>query len=77
MNRLVTTTNLEMTSRSQLRPAARAKTALTLARAEVPCPEFNHLSVELRRLRDFGVCDGADHRFASFAELADWLRAVP
>ena len=40
MNRLVTTTYLEMTSRSQLRPA-RAKTAMTLVRAEIPCPELN------------------------------------
>jgi len=41
MNRLVTTTYLEMTSRSQLRGAVRAETAMALVRAEIPCPEFN------------------------------------
>ena len=41
MNRLVTTTYLEMTSRSQLRPAARAKIAMALVRAEIPCPALN------------------------------------
>jgi GNAT superfamily N-acetyltransferase len=41
MNRLVTTTSLEMTRRSQLRPAAPARTALTLVRAEIPLPELN------------------------------------
>ena len=41
MNRLVTTTYLEMTSRAQLRPAPPAKNAIALVRAEVPCPAFN------------------------------------
>jgi GNAT superfamily N-acetyltransferase len=41
MHRLVTTTYLEMTNRAALRPAARAKTAITLTRVEIPCPEFN------------------------------------
>src|SRR5262245_34759118 len=41
MKRLVTTTSLEMTHRAQLRPAARGRTAMTLVRAEIPCPEFN------------------------------------
>ena len=40
MNRLVTTTYLEMTGRSQLRPA-RAKIAMTLVRVEIACPELN------------------------------------
>lgn len=41
MKQLVTTTHLEMTSRSQLRPAARATTTFELVRAEIPCPELN------------------------------------
>jgi len=41
VKQLVTTTHLEMTSRSQLRPAARAKAAFDLVRAEIPCPELN------------------------------------
>jgi GNAT superfamily N-acetyltransferase len=41
MHRLVTTTYLEMTSRAELRPARRAKTAIALSRVEIPCPEFN------------------------------------
>jgi GNAT superfamily N-acetyltransferase len=41
MDRLVTTTYLEMTSRARLRPAAPGKTVPTLVRAEIPCPAFN------------------------------------
>lgn len=41
MKYLVTTTYLELTSRSQLRPAARAKTTFELVRVEIPCPELN------------------------------------
>ena len=41
MKQLVTTTHLEMTSRSQLRPARGAKAAFELVRAEIPCPELN------------------------------------
>lgn len=41
MERLVTTTHLEMTDRSQLKPAREAKVALDLRRAELPCPELN------------------------------------
>ena len=41
MHRLVTTTHLEMTSRSELRPAPPPTTAMTLVRAEIPCPELN------------------------------------
>jgi len=41
MKRLVTTTHLEMTDRSQLRPAASGATPWSLVRAEVPCPELN------------------------------------
>lgn len=41
MNRLVTTTYLEMTSRSELRPAVRARIAMALVRAEIPCPALN------------------------------------
>lgn len=41
MNRFVTTTYLEMTGRSQLRPAARGKTSGAIVRAEVPRPELN------------------------------------
>ncbi len=41
MERLVTTTHLEMTHRAQLRPAKPARAALQLLRAEFPCPELN------------------------------------
>src|SRR5262249_34326284 len=41
MNRLVTTTYLEMTGPAELRPAARPGIDVTLLRAEIPCPELN------------------------------------
>ncbi len=41
MDRLVTTTHLEMTSRTQLRPVAASSTTFELVRAEIPCPELN------------------------------------
>ncbi len=41
MDRLVTTTHLEMTGRMQLRPAGPARTTFELVRAEIPCPELN------------------------------------
>ena len=41
MKQLETTTHLEMTSRSQLRPGGEAKVAFALVRAEIPCPELN------------------------------------
>lgn len=41
MQRIVTTTYLEMTSREDLRPAARNVVDYTVTRAEIPCPELN------------------------------------
>jgi GNAT superfamily N-acetyltransferase len=41
MDRLVTTTHLEMRSRSELRPACASTITLDIVRAEVPCPELN------------------------------------
>jgi GNAT superfamily N-acetyltransferase len=41
MDRLVTTTHLEMTSREQLRPAVASSTTFNLVRVEIPCPELN------------------------------------
>jgi GNAT superfamily N-acetyltransferase len=41
MDRLVTTTHLEMTRREQLRPAPTPRTSCTFVRAEIPCPELN------------------------------------
>jgi len=41
MKRLVTTTHLEMRSRSDLRPAGTARVSFELVRAEIPCPELN------------------------------------
>jgi GNAT superfamily N-acetyltransferase len=41
MEREVTTTYLEMTSRSSLRPAQTKGVSLDVIRAEVPCPELN------------------------------------
>jgi GNAT superfamily N-acetyltransferase len=41
VKQLVTTTHLEMTDRSQLRPATRAGKAFQLVRAAIPCPELN------------------------------------
>jgi GNAT superfamily N-acetyltransferase len=41
MERLVTTTHLEMTDRGQLRPARPATVRFDLVRVEIPCPEFN------------------------------------
>src|SRR5437879_1827716 len=41
MDRLVTTTYLEMTSQSDLRPAGPSTTNLQVVRAEIPCPELN------------------------------------
>jgi GNAT superfamily N-acetyltransferase len=41
MDRLVTTTHLEMTSREQLRPVPASTTAFNLVRVEIPCPELN------------------------------------
>jgi GNAT superfamily N-acetyltransferase len=41
MDRLVTTTHLEMTSRELLRPATAPRTSCDLVRAEIPCPELN------------------------------------
>lgn len=41
MQRLVTTTHLEMTGRAQLRPSRPASVAFQLVRAEIPCPELN------------------------------------
>ena len=41
MERLVTTTHLEMTSRDQLRPAGAGAHAFDLVRVEIPCPELN------------------------------------
>jgi len=41
LQRIVTTTHLEMTGRSQLRPARRSNIPLQIVRAEIPCPEFN------------------------------------
>ena len=41
MQRLVTTTHLEMTSPADLRPAVSRTIAYQLVRAELPCPELN------------------------------------
>lgn len=41
MDRLVTTTHLEMTSRAQLRPAVPPEGAFDLLRVGTPCPELN------------------------------------
>lgn len=41
MRRQVTTTYLEMTQRSQLRPAPQADKHVELIRVEIPCPELN------------------------------------
>ena len=41
MLRLVTTTYLEMTDRSQLRPAAPGPPGYEVVRARIPCPELN------------------------------------
>lgn len=41
MERLVTTTHLEMTSPNQFQPAGSGRTAFNLVRAEIPCPELN------------------------------------
>ncbi len=41
MDRLVTTTHLEMTSRAQLRPATALNTTFDLIRAQIPSPELN------------------------------------
>jgi GNAT superfamily N-acetyltransferase len=41
MQKLVTTTHLEMTSLAQLRPAPPPATPFQVMRAEVPCPELN------------------------------------
>jgi GNAT superfamily N-acetyltransferase len=41
MDRLVTTTHLEMNDRARLRPARSADAAFKLVRAEIPCPELN------------------------------------
>jgi GNAT superfamily N-acetyltransferase len=41
VQRLVTTTYLEMTERDQLRPAATGVPGFQLIRAEIPCPELN------------------------------------
>jgi GNAT superfamily N-acetyltransferase len=41
MDRLVTITHLEMTDRSQLRPAKLPDAAVHLVRVEIPCPELN------------------------------------
>ena len=41
MQRLVTTTHLEMTAPDQLRPAGPGRTPFQLVRAEIPCPELN------------------------------------
>jgi len=41
MDRLVTTTHLEMTDRAQLRPTKSANAAVRLVRSEIPCPELN------------------------------------
>jgi GNAT superfamily N-acetyltransferase len=41
MDRLVTTTHLEMTDPSDLRPARTSSVAFDLVRAEIACPELN------------------------------------
>jgi GNAT superfamily N-acetyltransferase len=41
MQRLVTTTYLEMTSRTELRPARPSPRPFQLVRVEIPCPELN------------------------------------
>lgn len=41
MQRLITTTYLEMTERTQLRPAAPGAPRFDLVRVEAPCPELN------------------------------------
>jgi GNAT superfamily N-acetyltransferase len=41
MQRLVTTTYLEMLSRAELRPARPSAIAFQLVQVEIPCPEFN------------------------------------
>jgi len=41
VQRLVTTTSLEMTDRDQLRPAGAGGPGFQLIRAEIPCPELN------------------------------------
>jgi GNAT superfamily N-acetyltransferase len=41
MDRMVTTTYLEMTSRQGLRPAREAGPPVSLVRAEIPCPALN------------------------------------
>lgn len=41
MQRLVTTTYLEMTHRSHLRPAGSGAPRFELVRSEIPCPELN------------------------------------
>ncbi len=41
MQRLVTTTHLEMTDRGRFRPARPASLDYRLLRAEIPCPELN------------------------------------
>jgi hypothetical protein len=41
MERLVTTTYLEMTSRDELRPVRSSDLPFELIRVEIPCPELN------------------------------------
>jgi GNAT superfamily N-acetyltransferase len=41
VQRLVTTTHLEMTGRAELRPAPDGAVPLALVRAEIPCPELS------------------------------------
>jgi GNAT superfamily N-acetyltransferase len=41
MQRLVTTTYLDMTRREDLRPARPSATPVQLVRVDIPCPEFN------------------------------------
>jgi hypothetical protein len=41
MQRLVTTTYLEMTNRDELRPARPSALPLQLVRVDIPCPELN------------------------------------
>jgi len=41
MDRLVTTTHLEITDRAQLRPPKPASAAMQIVRAEIPSPELN------------------------------------
>lgn len=41
MQRLITTTYLEMTNRSEFRPSGRREPSLSVVRAQIPCPELN------------------------------------